>query len=207
MVRAARGDALRDAGAVISPDRNDELATWMAGPPTPMPSGYNPVSGFGIILMTRGAPRAMGCSTAARSCRRADRARRRHCRNPGRRTLETSGSLLNPASMNMLVSIKPTVGRISRHGIIPLTADRTPPARWRTVADAATLFGALEDAQVIRRIRSNPARRRQTGTTHPFSPNALGARASASRARSITSPSRRPACRACAAGCLSSRPR
>jgi amidase len=48
----------------------------------------------------------------------------------------------------MLVGIKPTVGRISRHGIIPLTADQdTAGPMARTVADAAILLGALEDAQ------------------------------------------------------------
>src|SRR3982074_1889242 len=41
--------SLRDAGAVIiAKTAMTELANWMAGPPTPMPSGYNPVSGFGM---------------------------------------------------------------------------------------------------------------------------------------------------------------
>jgi amidase len=44
---------------------------------------------------------------------------------------ETSGSILSPGTANMLVGIKPTVGLISRDGIIPIVADRTPPARWR----------------------------------------------------------------------------
>jgi amidase len=37
---------------------------------------------------------------------------------------ETSGSILSPANQNMLAAIKPTVGRISRYGIIPITADQ-----------------------------------------------------------------------------------
>ena len=58
---------------------------------------------------------------------------------------ETSGSILNPASRTMLVGIKPTVGRISRYGVIPITADQdTPGPMARTVADAAMLLGALE---------------------------------------------------------------
>jgi amidase len=41
--------SLRDAGAVvIAKTGMTELANWMAGPPMPMPSGYNPISGFGM---------------------------------------------------------------------------------------------------------------------------------------------------------------
>jgi amidase len=45
----------------------------------------------------------------------------------------------------MLAGIKPTVGRISRRGVIPITADQdTPGPMARSVADAAILLGALE---------------------------------------------------------------
>src|SRR4030095_14385500 len=37
---------------------------------------------------------------------------------------ETSGSILSPANQNILAAIKPTVGRVSRYGIIPITADQ-----------------------------------------------------------------------------------
>jgi amidase len=58
---------------------------------------------------------------------------------------ETSGSILAPANANMLVGIKPTVGRISRWGVIPITADQdTPGPMARTVTDAAILMGVLE---------------------------------------------------------------
>ena len=58
---------------------------------------------------------------------------------------ETSGSILSPANANMLAAIKPTVGRISRYGIIPITADQdTAGPMARTVTDVAILFGALE---------------------------------------------------------------
>ena len=60
---------------------------------------------------------------------------------------ETSGSILSPSNQNMLVGIKPTVGRISRYGVIPITADQdTPGPMARTVTDAAIMFGALEGA-------------------------------------------------------------
>jgi len=145
--------SLRDAGAVIIAKTGmTELANWMAGPPTPMPSGYNPISGFGMnpydprrdpregsfdgrpILLPGGS--SSGIGTAANFW----------AANVG---TETSGSLLNPANLTMLVAIKPTVGRISRHGIIPLTADQdTAGPMARTVADAAILLGVLEDAQL-----------------------------------------------------------
>src|SRR6185503_8974543 len=60
---------------------------------------------------------------------------------------ETSGSILSPSNQNMLVGIKPTVGRVSRYGVIPITADQdTPGPMARTVSDAAIMLGALEGA-------------------------------------------------------------
>lgn len=57
---------------------------------------------------------------------------------------ETTGSIISPASQNCLVGIKPTVGLISRFGIIPLTDTQdTPGPMARTVADAALILGAL----------------------------------------------------------------
>jgi amidase len=143
---------LRAAGAVIIAKTSmTELANWIAGPPTPMPGGYNAVTGFGLnpydprrdprettfdgrpVLLVGGS--SSGIGTAANFW----------AANVG---TETSGSLLVPASLTMLVTIKPTVGRISRYGIIPLTADQdTAGPMARTVADAAILLGALEDPQ------------------------------------------------------------
>ena len=57
---------------------------------------------------------------------------------------ETSGSILSPGTANMLVGIKPTVGLISRDGIIPIVADQdTAGPLARTVTDAAILLGAM----------------------------------------------------------------
>jgi amidase len=144
--------SLRAAGAVIIAKTGmTELANWMAGPPTPMPAGYNPIGGFGMnpydprrdpreasfdgrpVLLPGGS--SSGIGTAANFW----------AANVG---TETSGSLLSPANLNMLVAIKPTVGRVSRHGIIPLTLDQdTAGPMARTVADAAVLLGVLEDEQ------------------------------------------------------------
>ncbi len=60
---------------------------------------------------------------------------------------ETSGSILSPSNQNMLAGIKPTVGRISRYGVIPITADQdTPGPMAKTVTDVAIMLGALESA-------------------------------------------------------------
>ncbi|MEH7109283.1 amidase family protein [Bacillus sp. JJ1764] len=57
---------------------------------------------------------------------------------------ETSGSILNPSCQNSLVGIKPTVGLISRRGVIPIahTHDTAGPMA-RTVEDAVILLTAL----------------------------------------------------------------
>src|SRR6185503_16876534 len=58
---------------------------------------------------------------------------------------ETSGSILSPSNQNMLAGIKPTVGRVSRYGVIPITGDQdTPGPMAKSVTDAAIMFGALE---------------------------------------------------------------
>src|SRR4030081_3226373 len=144
--------SLRDAGAVIIAKTSmTELANWVAGSPTPMPGGYNPVSGFTMNpYAPRRAPRegtfdGRPVLNVGGSSSGAGTAASLWAANVG---TETSGSLLSPANQNMLVSIKPTVGRISRYGIIPITADQdTAGPMARTVSDAAILFGALEDAQ------------------------------------------------------------
>ncbi|WP_026564465.1 amidase family protein [Bacillus sp. UNC41MFS5] len=57
---------------------------------------------------------------------------------------ETSGSILNPACQNSLVGIKPTVGLISRRGIIPIAHSQdTAGPMARTVEDATILLTAL----------------------------------------------------------------
>jgi amidase len=57
---------------------------------------------------------------------------------------ETDGSIVCPSSANGIVGIKPTVGLVSRAGIIPVSHNQdTAGPMCRTVADAATLLGAL----------------------------------------------------------------
>jgi amidase len=63
---------------------------------------------------------------------------------------ETDGSIVSPASICGLVGIKPTVGLVSRHGIVPIsrTQDTAGPMA-RTVADAAALLAAMAGADPL----------------------------------------------------------
>jgi amidase len=140
---------LRDAGAIIVAKTGlTELANWVAGNPTAMPGNYNAVGGFGFnpydprpdpreatldgrpALQTGGS--SSGIGTAANLW----------AANVG---TDTGGSVISPSNANMLVGIRPTIGRISRYGVIPITADHdTAGPMTRTVTDAAILLGALE---------------------------------------------------------------
>lgn len=139
---------LRAAGAVIlAKTAMTELANWIT---SGMPTNYNAVTGFAFnpfdprrdpreatadgrpVLATGGSSSGIGTAASFWAA------------NVG---TETSGSILSPANQNSLVGIKPTVGRISRHGIIPITADQdTAGPMARSVADAAALLGVLEGA-------------------------------------------------------------
>jgi amidase len=139
---------LIDAGAVIIAKTTlTELANWVS---SNMPPGYNSTLGFSFnpyeprraagseapLLQSGGMLSPGGSSSGIGTAASLWAA------NVG---TETSGSILNPANQNMLVGIKPTVGRISRHGVIPITADQdTPGPIARSVADAAILLGAME---------------------------------------------------------------
>jgi amidase len=142
---------LKDAGAVIIAKTGmTELANWVAGAPTPMPGNYNAVGGQGFnpydprkdprdatfdgraALATGGS--SSGVGTAANFW-------------AGNVGTETSGSILSPSNQNMLAGIKPTVGRISRYGVIPITADQdTAGPMAKSVTDVAIMFGVLESA-------------------------------------------------------------
>jgi amidase len=57
---------------------------------------------------------------------------------------ETDGSIVSPSSINGVVGIKPTVGLVSRTGVVPISHSQdTAGPMGRTVRDAATLLGAL----------------------------------------------------------------
>jgi amidase len=57
---------------------------------------------------------------------------------------ETDGSIVCPASINGIVGIKPTVGLVSRTGVIPISSSQDTPGPFaRNVSDAALLLGVL----------------------------------------------------------------
>jgi amidase len=63
---------------------------------------------------------------------------------------ETSGSLLSPASQNGVVTVKPTVGLISRAGVVPIAHSQdTAGPLTRTVQDAAILLNVLAAADPL----------------------------------------------------------
>lgn len=81
---------------------------------------------------------------------------------------ETDGSITCPASVSNLVGIKPTVGLLSRSGIIPISATQdTAGPLARTVKDAAILLGALAGADANDAVTANSNGKAQTDYT-PF---------------------------------------
>ena len=142
---------LTAAGAIIIAKTGlTELANWVAGNPNAMPGNYNAVGGFAFnpydprpdprpepgdgrpVLQTGGS--SSGIGTAANFW-------------AGNVGSDTGGSIISPSNANMLVGIRPTIGRISRYGVIPITADHdTAGPMTKTVADSAIMLGAMEGA-------------------------------------------------------------
>jgi amidase len=91
---------------------------------------------------------------------------------------ETDGSIVCPSSSNGLAGIKPTVGLVSRSGIIPIShsQDGAGPMS-RTVRDAAILLGALTGIDPVDPATSASASKSYTDYTQFCDPNGLkGAR-------------------------------
>jgi amidase len=133
---------LRRAGAVIIGKTNlTEFANILA---VNMPSGYSSLGGqvrnpYAPALNEAGIPFVLpgGSSSGSAVAVAAGLA----AVSVG---TETSGSLLSPANMNGLVTVKPTVGLISRAGILPIAASQdTAGPMTRTVRDAALMLNVL----------------------------------------------------------------
>ncbi|PYI79913.1 MAG: amidase [Verrucomicrobia bacterium] len=96
---------------------------------------------------------------------------------------ETDGSIVSPASYCGVVGIKPTVGLVSRSGIIPISASQdTAGPIARTVADAATLLGAMTGEDPRDAATEASAGKAQRDYTQFLDPKALrGARIGVAR--------------------------
>lgn len=135
---------LREAGAIIIGKLTlSEFANFIG---TGLPAGYSGYGGYGFnpynpgplpggdgrpLLSPGGSSSGSGIAAAA---------------NLAALTIgtETSGSILSPSNANGIVGIKPTVGLVSRDGIIPITADQdTAGPMTRSVTDAAILLGVI----------------------------------------------------------------
>ena len=127
---------LREAGAVILGKTNlSEFANYLTNG---MPSGYSSLGGQ--VLNPYDASQTPSGSSSGSGSAGAT----------GLATLtigtETSGSILSPARANSLVGVKPTVGLVSRSGIIPISASQdTAGPMVKTVYDAAALLSVMSD--------------------------------------------------------------
>jgi len=125
---------LRDAGAVILGKTN--LSEWANFRSTRSTSGWSGRGGltknpYALDRNPSGSSSGTGAAVAANLCA------------VGIGT-ETDGSITSPCSYNGLVGIKPTIGLVSRAGIIPIAHSQdTAGPMTRTVTDAAILLGAL----------------------------------------------------------------
>lgn len=137
-------EKLREAGAIILGKATlTEFANFIA---IGMPSGYSSLGGYGFnaydprplpnsdgrpVLTPGGSSSGSGIAVSASLVAVAI-------------GTETSGSILSPGSSNGIVGIKPTVGLVSRHGILPITADQdTAGPLARTVTDAAIMLSEI----------------------------------------------------------------
>ena len=142
---------LRAAGAIILGKTN--LSEWANMRSTHSTSGWSGRGGltknpYALDRNTSGSSSGSGAAAAANLCTAAI-------------GTETDGSVVSPSSLNGLVGIKPTVGLVSRAGIIPISHSQdTAGPMARTVRDAAVLLGALtgidsEDEGNKRKQREN----------------------------------------------------
>ena len=126
---------LKSKGALILGKANlSEWAYFFCGD---CPSGYSAIGGQTLnpygrrVFDTGGSSSGSGVSVAANFCAAAIGS-------------ETSGSILSPASQNSTVGLKPTIGLVSRSGIVPIssTLDTAGPIT-RNVMDNAILLDAI----------------------------------------------------------------
>ena len=141
---------LRKAGAVILGKTN--LSEWANIRSNHSTSGWSGRGGltrnpYALDRNTSGSSSGSGAAVAANLCAVAV-------------GTETDGSIVSPSSINGIVGIKPTVGLISRTGVIPISHSQdTAGPMARTVRDAAILLGALAGIDPEDTATNDPARK------------------------------------------------
>jgi amidase len=136
---------LRRSGAVLLGKTN--LSEWANFRSRPSSSGWSGRGGqtrnpYALNRSPSGSSSGSGVAVTANLCAVAV-------------GTETDGSIVSPAAANAIVGVKPTVGLVSRSGVIPISHSQdTAGPMARTVRDAALLLGALAEAD-----RSDPASR------------------------------------------------
>jgi amidase len=164
---------LREAGAIILGKTNlSEWANFRSNHSTSGWSGRGGQTRNAYVLDRNpcGSSSGSGAATAANLCGAAI-------------GTETDGSVVCPSSANSLVGIKPTVGLVSRAGIIPISHSQdTAGPMARTVGDVAILLGALTGVDASDAATKSSAGKSFTDYTQFLDKNGLrGARLGVAR--------------------------
>src|SRR5579864_3800262 len=164
---------LRAAGAVILGKTN--LSEWANIRSSHSTSGWSGRGGltrnpYALDRNPSGSSSGSGAGVSANLCAAAI-------------GTETDGSIVCPSSANGLVGIKPTVGLVSRAGIVPISHSQdTAGPMCRTVRDAATLLGVLTGADPEDEATAASAGKAQTNYEQYCDENGLqGARIGVAR--------------------------
>ena len=126
---------LKDNGALILGKAN--LSEWAYFFCNDCPSGYSAVGGQTLNPYGRKIFDTGGSSSGSAVAVAANLA-------PVAVGSETSGSILSPSSQNSVVGLKPTIGNLSRGGIVPISSYLdTPGPITKSVIDNAILYSAM----------------------------------------------------------------
>jgi amidase len=161
---SAVAQRLREAGAVILGKTN--LSEWANIRSSHSTSGWSGRGGltrnpYALDRNPCGSSSGSGAATSANFCTVAV-------------GTETDGSIVCPSSSNGLVGIKPTVGLVSRRGIIPISHSQdTAGPMARTVRDAAILLGVLSGSDPADSATADADARKQKDYTQFLDPNGL----------------------------------
>ncbi|MGD1043845.1 MAG: amidase [Bacteroidota bacterium] len=159
---------LRNAGAVILGKTN--LSEWANIRSNHSTSGWSGRGGltknpYALDRNTSGSSSGSGAAVSSNLCAAAV-------------GTETDGSIVSPSSINGIVGIKPTVGLISRSGVIPISHTQdTPGPMARTVRDAAIVLGILAGIDAEDKATGDSRGKSSTDYTQYLNPKGLeGAR-------------------------------